>query len=136
MILSKDLNGIITSWNAAATRVFGYSAEEMIGSSILKLIPEHLHSDEKTIIENIRAGRRVEHFETVRLTKSGQLIDVSLTVSPVRDEQGRSLGRPRFSAISQGANGSNNPCCRPKRLRRRVAWRRRSHMKSTIPSKR
>ena len=89
VILSKDLNGIITSWNGAATRLFGYSAEEMIGASILKLIPEHLHSDEKTIIESIRAGRRVEHFETVRLTKSGKLIDVSVTVSPVKDEQGQ-----------------------------------------------
>ncbi len=77
VILSKDLDGIITSWNDAATRVFGYNADEMIGASILKLIPEHLHSDEKTIIENIRAGRRVEHFETVRLTKRGELIDVS-----------------------------------------------------------
>ena len=56
VILSKDLNGIITSWNTAAARLFGYSAEEMIGSSILKIIPEHLHSDEKTILENIRAG--------------------------------------------------------------------------------
>ena len=73
VIVSKDLNGIITSWNDAATRVFGYSPEEMIGASILKLIPEHLHSDEKTIIESIRAGRRIEHFETVRLTKDGRL---------------------------------------------------------------
>jgi PAS domain S-box-containing protein len=96
VILSKDLNGIITSWNAAATRVFGYSAKEMIGSSILKLIPEHLHSDEKTIIESIRAGQRVEHFETVRLTKSGQLIDVSLTVSPVRDTHGRVIGASKI----------------------------------------
>src|SRR5271155_1081699 len=70
VIVSKDLNGTITSWNEAATRVFGYSAEEMIGTSILKLIPEHLHSDEKTIIENVRAGRRIEHFETLRLTKA------------------------------------------------------------------
>ena len=69
VIISKDLNGIITSWNNSATRVFGYSAEEMIGTSILRLIPEHLHSDEKTIIESIRAGRPIEHFETVRLTK-------------------------------------------------------------------
>src|ERR1700677_851796 len=67
VIVSKDLNGTITSWNDAATRVFGYSPEEMIGASILKLIPENLHSDEKTIIENIGAGRRIEHFETVRL---------------------------------------------------------------------
>jgi PAS domain S-box-containing protein len=96
VILSKDLNGIITSWNDAATRVFGYNAGEMIGTSILKLIPEHLHSDEKTILENIRAGRRVEHFETVRLTKRGELIDVSLTVSPVKDAQGRVIGASKI----------------------------------------
>jgi PAS domain S-box-containing protein len=96
VIVSKDLNGIITSWNAAATRVFGYSAKEMIGSSILKLIPEHLHSDEKTIIESVRAGRRVEHFETVRLTKTGQLLDVSLTVSPVKDENGQVIGASKI----------------------------------------
>jgi PAS domain S-box-containing protein len=96
VILSKDLNGIITSWNAAATRVFGYSAEEMVGASILKLIPEHLHSDEKTIIENIRAGRRVEHFETVRLTKDGRSLNVSLTVSPVKDERGQVIGASKI----------------------------------------
>jgi PAS domain S-box-containing protein len=96
VILSKDLNGTITSWNAAATRVFGYSAEEAIGQSILMLIPEDLHSDEKTIIESIRAGRRVEHFETVRRTKSGQLIDVSLTISPVRDEHGTVIGASKI----------------------------------------
>jgi PAS domain S-box-containing protein len=96
VILSKDLNGIITSWNDAATRVFGYSPEEMIGASILKLIPEHLHSDEKTIIENIRAGRRIEHFETVRLAKNGRLIDVSLSVSPIKDEQGRVIGASKI----------------------------------------
>jgi PAS domain S-box-containing protein len=96
VILSKDLNGIITSWNAAATRVFGYSAEEMIGTSILRLIPEHLHSDEKIIIESIRAGKRVEHFETVRLTKDGRSLDVSLTVSPVKDEQGHVIGASKI----------------------------------------
>jgi PAS domain S-box-containing protein len=96
VILSKDLNGIITSWNDAATRVFGYTADEIIGSSILRLIPEHLHSDEKTIIESIRAGRRVEHFETVRLAKDGGLIDVSLTVSPIKDDQGRVIGASKI----------------------------------------
>jgi PAS domain S-box-containing protein len=96
VIVSKDLNGIITSWNDAATRVFGYSAEEMIGASILKLIPEHLHSDEKTIIESIRAGRRIEHFETVRLAKDGRLIDVSLTISPIKDEEGRVIGASKI----------------------------------------
>jgi PAS domain S-box-containing protein len=96
VILSKDLDGIITSWNAAATRILGYNADEMIGTSILKLIPEHLHSDEKSILENIRAGRRVEHFETVRLTKGGELIDVSLTVSPVKDAEGRVIGASKI----------------------------------------
>jgi PAS domain S-box-containing protein len=96
VILSKDLNGIITSWNPAATRIFEYSAEEMIGASILKIIPEHLQSDEKIIIENIRAGRRVEHFETVRLTKSGKLLDVSLTVSPIRDARGEIVGASKI----------------------------------------
>lgn len=96
VILSKDLNGIITSWNAAASRVFGYSAHEMIGQSILKLIPEDLHSDEKTIIEKVRAGHRVEHFETVRLTKSGQLLEVSLTVSPVKGDDGQVIGASKI----------------------------------------
>lgn len=96
VIVSKDLNGTITSWNDAATRVFGYSPEEMIGASILKLIPEHLHSDEKIILENIRAGRRIEHFETVRRTKDGTLIDVSLTVSPIKDQEGRVIGASKI----------------------------------------
>ena len=96
VIVSKDLNGIIMSWNDAATRVFGYSAEEMIGTSILKLIPEHLHSDEKTIIENVRAGRRIEHFETVRVAKGGRFVDVSLTVSPIKDEEGRVVGASKI----------------------------------------
>ena len=96
VIVSKDLNGIIRSWNGAATRLFGYSADEMIGTSILKLIPEDLHSDETTILENIRAGRRVEHFETVRRTKSGQLLDVSLTVSPIKDKHGRVIGASKI----------------------------------------
>ena len=96
VIVSKDMNGIIRSWNGAATRLFGYSADEMIGTSILKLIPEDLHSDEKTIMENIRAGRRVEHFETVRRTKSGQLLDVALTVSPIKDKHGRVIGASKI----------------------------------------
>ena len=96
VILSKNLDGIITSWNEAAVRVFGYSGDEIIGTSILKLIPEHLQSDEKIIIESIRAGRRVEHFETVRVTKDGRMIDVSLTVSPIKDEFGRVIGASKI----------------------------------------
>ena len=68
----------------------------MIGSSILKLIPEHLHSDEKTIIESIRAGQRVKHFETVRVTKDGRFLDVSLTVSPLKNELGRVIGASKI----------------------------------------
>ena len=96
VIVSKNLDGIITSWNDAATRVFGYSADEMIGASILKLIPEHLQSEEKVIMENIRAGRRVEHFETIRQTKTGELIEVSLTISPVKDAKGEIVGASKI----------------------------------------
>jgi PAS domain S-box-containing protein len=95
-ILSKDLNGIITSWNVGAARIFGYTAEEMVGASILKLIPEELHSDEAIIIGKIRAGERVEHFETVRLAKDGRRLNVSLTVSPVKDEQGKVIGASKI----------------------------------------
>jgi PAS domain S-box-containing protein len=96
VILSKDLNGIITSWNDAATRVFGFTAEEMIGESILKIIPEHLHSDERIILDSIRAGRPIKHFETARQTKDGRLIEVSLTVSPIKDETGRVIGASKI----------------------------------------
>jgi PAS domain S-box-containing protein len=95
-ILSKDLNGIITSWNQAATRVLGYSREEMIGASILKLIPEHLHGDEQVILGKIRTGERIDHFETVRRTKSGELLEVSLTISPVRDNTGTITGASKI----------------------------------------
>jgi PAS domain S-box-containing protein len=95
-ILSKNLNGIITSWNLGASRVFGFSAEEMIGESILKLIPEELRSDEAIIIGKIRAGERIDHFETVRLTKDGRRLNVSLTVSPVKDEQGQVIGASKI----------------------------------------
>lgn len=95
-ILSKDLDGTIRSWNSAACRLFGYSSEEMVGESILKLIPEHLKHEETIIIENIRAGRRVEHFDTVRLAKDGSLLEVSLTISPVKDEQGLVVGASKI----------------------------------------
>ena len=95
VIVSKDLNGIIMSWNEAAERLFGYSSEEIVGRSIVALIPEHLHDDEKMIIENIRAGRRIEHFETVRMTKSGEAIQVALTISPIRDDEGPLLAPRR-----------------------------------------
>ncbi|HTJ31426.1 MAG TPA: PAS domain S-box protein [Acidobacteriaceae bacterium] len=96
VIVSKDLNGIIASWNAAAVKLFGYEPAEIIGKSILTLIPEHLHSDEPKIIGEIRAGRKVEHFETWRRKKSGELIEVSLTISPVRNEHGVVVGASKI----------------------------------------
>lgn len=95
-ILSKNLDGIITSWNLAAKRILGYTAEEMIGQSILKLIPEDLHSDEPVIIAKIRSGERIEHFETVRLAKDGRRIDVALTISPVKDHHGKVIGASKI----------------------------------------
>jgi PAS domain S-box-containing protein len=96
VIISKSLDGMVTSWNAAASRVFGYTAEEMIGQSILKLIPEELHPEEKTFIEKLKSGERIEQFETRRITKSGQTLEVSLTLSPVRDAQGNVIGASKI----------------------------------------
>ena len=95
-ILSKDLTGKITSWNPAATRILGYTAEEMIGTSILRIIPPELHSDEPIILAKIGAGQRIDHFETVRITKDGRRLDVFLSISPVRDSSGQILGAAKI----------------------------------------
>jgi PAS domain S-box-containing protein len=95
-IMTKDLNGIITSWNRAAERIFGYTEEEIIGASILKLIPENLQSEEQMIIGKIQAGERIHHYETVRVTKGGELLEVSLTISPLRDELGNVIGASKI----------------------------------------
>jgi len=91
-IISKDLNGTVTSWNHAAARVFGYEPDEMIGQPILKLIPPELQYQETFILEKIRRGERIEHFETERVRKNGERIFVSLTISPVRNSHGRVVG--------------------------------------------
>lgn len=96
-IISKDLNGIITSWNKQAENLFGYTAQEMIGRSILTIIPPELHPDEDVILSKIRRGEKIEHFETVRVTKSGQRIEVSLSISPVRNEQGKIIGGAKIA---------------------------------------
>lgn len=95
-IISKDLNGIITSWNSSAERILGYKAEEVIGKSITILIPPELQQEEVTILSKIRAGERIEHFQTTRLSKQGERLSVSLTVSPVRDRQGNIIGAAKI----------------------------------------
>lgn len=96
-IVSKTLEGIITSWNDSAERIFGYSAEEMIGQSILKLIPADRQDEEPRILSRLRNGERVEHFETKRVKKDGRLLDVSLTISPVKDELGNLIGLSKIA---------------------------------------
>jgi PAS domain S-box-containing protein len=96
-IVSKDLNGIVTSWNPAAERIFHYSAKEMIGKSITVIIPAELQDDERRILETIGRGERIDHFETERLTKDGERLNVSLTISPVRDESGRVIGAAKIA---------------------------------------
>jgi two-component system, OmpR family, sensor histidine kinase VicK len=91
-IISKNLDSIVTSWNRSAERLFGYTAEEMIGQSIVMLIPEDRLQEEPAIITKLKSGQRVDHFETKRKTKYGKLLDVSLTISPVMDISGRIIG--------------------------------------------
>lgn len=91
-ILSKTLDGIITSWNASAKRLFGYEAEEVVGQPVLILIPEDRQDEEPQILARLRKGERVDHFETKRITKDKQLIDLSLTISPIKDSKGNIIG--------------------------------------------
>src|SRR4051812_1611634 len=87
-IVSKTLDGVVTSWNRGAQRIFGWSAEEMFGCSILKIIPPDRHHEEPNILSRLRAGQRIDHYEAVRMRKDGRLIDVSVTISPVKDNTG------------------------------------------------
>ncbi|WP_027997551.1 PAS domain S-box protein [Sinorhizobium arboris] len=96
-IVAKDLDGIITSWNRGAERLFGYSADEAVGRSITILIPPDRLSEEPGILERIRKGEKVDHFETKRRRKDGTLVDISLTVSPVRDGTGRIIGASKVA---------------------------------------
>jgi len=91
-IVSKDLDGTIRSWNPAAERIFGYTAEEMVGDTIFRLIPPHLHEEEHELLGRIRRGEHVAHYETERVRKDGRRIRVSLTLSPLRDPGGRLIG--------------------------------------------
>jgi len=96
-ILSKTLDGIILSWNADAERLFGYTAEEAIGQSITLIIPQDRLHEEEAIIRQLRAGETVDHFDTVRQRKDGSMVDISLTVSPVKDATGNVLGASKIA---------------------------------------
>jgi PAS domain S-box-containing protein len=96
-IASKDLNGIIATWNRGAERLFGYTAEEAIGRPITMLIPAGRFNEEPEILSRIRRGEQVEHYETVRQRKDGTLIQISLTVSPIRNAQGRIIGASKIA---------------------------------------
>lgn len=96
-IVSKSLSGIITTWNKGAERLFGYTAEEAIGQPITIVIPDDRLDEEPAILVRIRAGERVDHFETVRRHKDGSLIDISLTISPIRDGNGKVIGASKIA---------------------------------------
>ena len=96
-ILSKDLNGIITSWNKGAERLFGYTADEVVGNSVKILIPAGHENEEPEILARLRRGEKIQHYETVRRRKDGSLLDISLTVSPVRDALGNIIGAAKIA---------------------------------------
>jgi PAS domain S-box-containing protein len=91
-IVGKTLQGIVTSWNSGATRIFGYTEEEMVGQRITKIIPRELWSEEDDILAKLCRGEHIDHFETIRIAKDGRRIDVSVTVSPIRDGSGQLIG--------------------------------------------
>lgn len=96
-IVSKDLNGVIQSWNPGAQRIFGYSPAEAIGRPITIIIPAELQQEERKILDRLRKGERIDHFETVRLRKDGSRVHVSLTISPVRGAQGHIVGASKIA---------------------------------------
>jgi PAS domain S-box-containing protein len=96
-VISKGLDGIITSWNQSAERLFGYTAEEAVGQPISILFPPDRMEEEPKIIERLKRGERVDHFETVRMRKDGSLIEISLTISPLKDASGRIVGASKVA---------------------------------------
>lgn len=96
-IITKSLSGMVMSWNKAAEEIFGYRAEDMVGESIMVLFPPDRQDEERFMLNSIREGRRVKHFETVRVRRDGRLIHVSVTLSPIKDSQGKVIGAAKIA---------------------------------------
>jgi PAS domain S-box-containing protein len=109
-IISKNLDGVITSWNRTAEQMYGYTCEEAIGRNFTLILPPERLSEEKMILDRFKRGERVEHFETTRVGKDGKQIEVCLTISPVKDSDGRIVGVRKWRGIS------------PNESRRNVRW--------------
>jgi PAS domain S-box-containing protein len=117
-IISKDFNGIITSWNSGAERLYGYTAKEVIGSPVTILIPPEHQDEEPAILERMRRGARIEHYETVRRRKDGSLVDVSLSVSPLKDQYGKIIGASKIARdISERKRAQNELAASEQRFR-------------------
>src|SRR5215831_9397640 len=123
-IVSIDLDGTITSWNKGAGRIFGYFAEEVIGKPITILIPPDRHDEEQRILERVRCGERVEHYETVRQCKHGRLIDISLTVSPIRNIHDKVIGASKIARdITEGKRREVQIAILAREAEHRTCWR-------------
>lgn len=120
-IIGKTLGGIITSWNAGATRIFGYTAEEMIGRSVTTLIPPERPDEEPAIIERLKRGEVVDHYETVRVRKDGTRIDISLTISPIRNSLGKIIGASKVARDVTESKRSEQKLRESERLQRLLA---------------
>lgn len=130
-IISKDLNGVIRTWNAGAQRLFGFTSEEAVGQPITIIVPPNLLEEEKGILRRLRNGEGIDHFETIRRTKNGSRVEVSLTISPVRDSQGHIMGastiardigeRQRAEKVLKGAELSGRLLQMQDQERRRIA---------------
>src|SRR5580658_3116145 len=109
-IVAKDLDGFITNWNSSAERIFGYREDGVLGKPITIIIPPELQAQEADILRRLRSGERIEHFETVRVTKAGKRVLISLTVSPVRDLSGRIVGASKIARDVTQIRQSSRRC--------------------------